>query len=356
LSTGWSHPVDKKSLQIQKLKHILIARSEWIRAEYALRWDEEKWTKVFRPHSARDPVCSSSWKAELVAGREGNDCRISGRAHILRRARRAARHGEMSLLRLLLADFLLCLRFCTRISFPVLGVEDAPHGIAGLARAVRMLPFVGGLVGGLAALVMATALAHGLPPTVASALAIGALVLLTGALHEDGLADCADGFGGGTSRERKLEIMRDSRLGTYGAIAVALTLYLRVESLAAIVTESAALASVTLIAAAAASRTAAMVPAILVPPARADGLGHAAGRPEPWAFTIAVALAALALLAPIPLGADPWAAGVGLTATVGIAIGATGLAYRQIGGHSGDVAGAVQQMSEVAVLVAFAAR
>jgi adenosylcobinamide-GDP ribazoletransferase len=255
-----------------------------------------------------------------------------------------------------LADLLACLRFCSRLPLPVLAIEQDPHGLASFARAVRVLPLAGASIGGLAALALTIATTLGLPPSLASAVAIGALVLVTGALHEDGLADCADGLGGGTSRERKLEIMRDSRLGTYGAIAIALTLYLRVESLAAIATESVVLAGVTLVAAAAVSRTAAVVPLLLLPPARTDGSGHSAGRPEPRSMTTAVVIAALMGLAPVLAGADPRAGLVALAAATGLAFGAAGLAYRQLGGHTGDVAGAVQQLAELAVLLAFAAR
>lgn len=261
----------------------------------------------------------------------------------------------MRLADLLLADLFLCLRFCSRLPLPTLGSEAAPHGFGGFAQAARMLPLAGALIGGLAAGALVIALTLGFSPPLASGLAIAAMVLLTGALHEDGLADCADGFGGGASRDRKLEIMRDSRIGTYGAIAIALTLYLRVESLAELATRSGVLAGVTLIAAASVSRTAALVPAMLLPPARADGLGHAAGRPDHRAFLIAVAIAALVTVTPIPAGADPRAALLGLAATASVALGATGLAQRQIGGQTGDVAGAVQQLSELAVLLAFAA-
>jgi adenosylcobinamide-GDP ribazoletransferase len=219
-----------------------------------------------------------------------------------------------------------------------------------------MVPVAGAVLGGLAAFVLTFAASQGFEPAIASALAIGTLIALTGALHEDGLADCADGLGGGATRERKLEIMRDSRIGTYGTIAIALTLYLRVECLAALATSSVVLAGVSLVAAAAVSRTAALVPLLLLPPARADGSGHAAGRPEPRAFTIAASVAALMALTPILAGADPRAALVALAAAAGVALGASGLAYRQIGGHTGDVAGAVQQIAELTLLLAFAAR
>lgn len=261
----------------------------------------------------------------------------------------------MRLAAALLGDLLVCLKFFSRIPLPALGQEEAAHDLVRFPEAVRMLPIAGAGLGGLGALVLMPASEIGLSPTIAAALAIAALVFLTGALHEDGLADSADGLGGAT-RERKLEIMRDSRIGTYGTVAIALTLYLRVESLAAIVAISPVLAAVALVAAASLSRTASLVPLLLLPPARRDGTGHAAGRPDPRAFATAALAAILMLLVPILAGADPRAAFVALAATAGVAFAATGLAYRQIGGHSGDVAGAVQQLAELAVLLAFSAR
>jgi adenosylcobinamide-GDP ribazoletransferase len=95
---------------------------------------------------------------------------------------------------------------------------------------------------------------------------------------------------------------------------------------------------------------------MLLPPARTDGLGHAAGRPGRESFLIAVAVAALVTLVPLAAGADPRAALLGFAATAGVAVGVTELARRQIGGQTGDVAGAVQQLGELAVLLASAAR
>ncbi len=107
----------------------------------------------------------------------------------------------------LLADFYFCLGFFTRLPFPSAASRSEPHSLVTFSRAVRMLPVAGGLVGALAAIAMAAASRFGFPPPLAAPLAICSLVLLGGAMHEDGLADCADGFLGGATRERKLEIM-----------------------------------------------------------------------------------------------------------------------------------------------------
>ena len=133
------------------------------------------------------------------------------------------------------------------------------------------------MVGLIGALVLALTALLGLPLLLRAGLSTAALVAATGALHEDGLADVADGFGGGTTRERKLEIMRDSRIGAYGAIALALALILRVGALAAALDGGFWRGSLSLILVAALSRAAALTPLALLAPARADGAGAAAG-------------------------------------------------------------------------------
>src|SRR5271166_6310981 len=125
-------------------------------------------------------------------------------------------------MRSLLIDLLICLRFATRIPIPALREELAPD-LSGFSRAMRMLPAAGALLGAAAAGALLAATASGLAPVLAAPLAIAVLVVLSGALHEDGLADCADGFGGGNGKEDKLRIMRDSAIGSYGALALILS-------------------------------------------------------------------------------------------------------------------------------------
>jgi adenosylcobinamide-GDP ribazoletransferase len=256
----------------------------------------------------------------------------------------------------LLADFYFCLGFFTRLPFPSAASRSEPHPLVTFSRAVRMLPVAGGLVGVLAAIVMAAASRFGFPPPLAAPLAICSLVLLGGAMHEDGLADCADGFSGGATRERKLEIMRDSQIGTFGAVALVLSLYLRAASLALIADESLALALTVLIGAAALSRTASLMPLALLPPARENGAGFAARMPERAALAIAACLAVVFALAPVAAGASPVRSLAAIAAATGAAYAIVLLARKQIGGQTGDVAGAAQQVSEIAFYLAFAAR
>jgi len=254
----------------------------------------------------------------------------------------------------LLADFYFCLGFFTRLPFSSAALTSK-HSLTNFPRAVRMLPVAGGLVGAFAALVMGLASRFGFPPPLAAPLAICSLVLLGGAMHEDGLADCADGFFGGAAPERKLEIMRDSQIGTFGAVALVLSLYLRAASLALIADESLGLACAVLIGAAALSRATSLMPLALLPPARENGAGFAAGKPERAALAVAACLAVVFALAPVVAGAYLVRSLAGIAAATGAAYAIVLLARKQIGGQTGDVAGAAQQLSEIAYYLAFAA-
>jgi adenosylcobinamide-GDP ribazoletransferase len=242
------------------------------------------------------------------------------------------------------ADLRCGIAFCTRL--PV-GAVAADAGA--LAGAAWTLPLAGALVGAVAAAVYAAAAALGLAGPPGAALALAASLALTGCLHEDGLGDTADGFGGGRDRDAKLGIMRDSRLGTYGAAALILSLLLRWSALAVLMTPAAV--ALALVAAHTAARGA--LPALMhvVPMARRDGLAAAAGRPPAGAAAVAGGLGALALV--LALGPLAGAAALALVAATAAFTGR--LAVRQIGGLTGDVLGAAEQAGEIAVLLVAAA-
>jgi adenosylcobinamide-GDP ribazoletransferase len=228
-----------------------------------------------------------------------------------------------------------------------LGVRHpADAGTGDLARAGWAFPLVGLVVGGIGGGIAAGGLTLDLPPLLAAILAVAAMVLLTGALHEDGLADVADGFGGAFERAKKLDIMRDSRIGTYGVLALILVTGGRLAAIEALQEPLAALAAI--IAAAVLSRAAMVALMAALPPARPSGLGAGAGRPDAVnAVAAAVVAVAVAMVALGPLGGIIAGAGVVVVAS---AFGA--LAMRQIGGSTGDVLGATQQLTEVASLIA----
>lgn len=220
-----------------------------------------------------------------------------------------------------------------------------------LADAAWAFPVVGLVVGALSAMGLAMALWFGLPPALAAGGALIISVLATGGLHEDGLADLADGFGGGHSRARKLEIMRDSRIGSYGTLALILSVGMRWQALAVVAAVSPATAVSAIVAVAMISRAGLPAMMVAMPTARDDGLGRSAAGGD-WtgaAFAAAIgAAAAMVLLGPgMGLGAA-------LVAMVVLA-GLGALALRQIGGQTGDVLGAGQQVSEIAVWLMVAA-
>lgn len=210
-------------------------------------------------------------------------------------------------------------------------------------------PVVGAAVGLIGALACGFGLWIGLPPAMAAVLAIAAGALATGAMHEDGLADLADGFGGGQDRARKLEIMRDSRIGAYGVVALILVLAFRTMGVATLAEAGSAV--VALIGLAAASRAVLPAALVLMPAARMDGLGRSAVGHDPMPAIVAAGIGFLCLL---PLG--PGTAVLTALAMSVAALIVAGIAMRQIGGQTGDVMGAMQQIAEIAgwtVLAAF---
>ncbi|MCA8867740.1 MAG: adenosylcobinamide-GDP ribazoletransferase [Rhodobacteraceae bacterium] len=240
-------------------------------------------------------------------------------------------------------DILVALGLLSRIPVSV----DPELAVTRAATATWAYPLVGAVLGGLAGLVGSILLELNLPSGMAAALALGVLVLLSGAMHEDGLADCADGLGGGHDRERRLEIMKDSRIGAFGAVALVIVLLARWAGLGS-------LAPVGLfwpmLAIGAVSRLPMILAMYGMQPARADGLSAGVGTPPPGsvlaALGIGLAIAVLTLggvgflvlliacLAPLPLF---W------------------LAQERIGGQTGDILGGSQQLAEIAALATLAA-
>jgi len=254
----------------------------------------------------------------------------------------------------LAADYLASLRFCTRLPLPIFGFEKSPHD-SSLSLHARMLPLAGALIGVIAAFVLWLSAKLGLPPSLAALLSISSLVVVTGALHEDGLADFADATGG-ASPEQRLAIMKDSRLGTFGALAIVLGVLARVLSIWFLARHNFPLACMVLIATAAVSRTLALLPLYLLSPARQEGAGLAAAAPTESVFGIAAVIAFLLWLLPLLAGAGLGRVLIALILSAAAAYGVTVLARRLLGGQTGDVAGAAQQAAEIAAYLVFAAQ
>ena len=244
-------------------------------------------------------------------------------------------------------DLKSSLAFLTRVPAGWLGIDADQR--PDFRRAAALFPIAGVVVGVAGGLVLLIAGAIGVPPLVAAALAVAATMGLTGALHEDGLADVADSFGGSTA-ERRLEIMHDSRIGSYGAAALVLSLVIRVGCLAAIMTAGVVQAAIALALAEGISRAALVHLWQALPPARESGLAHDTGPPNQNAMVMALAIAALLALVAIPV--------VGLRPAVLAAVLAalatyifTRLAAAAFGGRTGDTLGACQQVALVAWLI-----
>jgi adenosylcobinamide-GDP ribazoletransferase len=216
-----------------------------------------------------------------------------------------------------------------------------------LADVLPVLPFVGAGVGLAAGLVFAIMRGLG-PGWLAAVVAVGAAILFTRALHEDGLADTADGLGPhGLDADRRLEIMRDSRNGTFGMLALALSVLIKVACLASF---SSATGLVVLIAAHALSRATIAYPLLAYSPVHADGLGSQAGKPTDNDVWLAVGIgAALAFL--LLLGKGFFVALLAPIAAMAAAWFASRWVAQRIGGYTGDTLGAVQQSAEIAFLV-----
>lgn len=242
---------------------------------------------------------------------------------------------------IIIEDIAAAMMLLTRIPIPWRKVSDkAPN----LSRSTWAYPIVGLMIGLIGVAVFSAAAYLNLPPTLCALLTILAMIFTTGAFHEDGLADMADGIGGGMTKDRKLEIMRDSRVGTYGATALILSVLIRAETLASF---SWVMAATTILIAAALSRAMIVLALYLLPPAREQGLGTVAGAPPRPAMLIALITGIIPLLllwSPIGMGLALLAAFIGL-------ILVSRIAMKAVDGYTGDILGAIQQVSETTIMI-----
>ncbi len=233
-------------------------------------------------------------------------------------------------------------RFLTRLPLPFGGVPDW-----NLARATRWFPLAGLIVGVLAGLCWGLSRWIGFPPLAAAGIAITVQTLLTGGLHEDGLADLADGLGSGADRDRALEIMRDSRIGAHGALALGLSLLLRVTALAAL---GVGVGIAALVVANLLSRASLTLSIGTLPYARPSGLAQG-GRDGGWR-PLALSITATVVLTLLVGGIVAlWALAAALLAWAVV----SWRLMRRLGGHTGDGLGATEQVVQTSVLLALAA-
>ena len=234
----------------------------------------------------------------------------------------------------ILRDIALSLVLLTRLPLPALPETWFQRQ----AHAVWAFPLAGLAVALPACAIASLALGLGLPASIAAGLLLGIQILLTGAMHEDGLADTADGFWGGYDKERRLEIMKDSQIGTYGVLALILTVGMRWIALSTLLAQGGVWHVMAL---ALLSRAAMPVLMTALPNARTTGLSQSVGRPTFVACTTGLLLALIFALFFIG-SATFFIAAVLATASFAIAA----LARAKIGGQTGDVLGATQQITE----------
>lgn len=226
----------------------------------------------------------------------------------------------------------------TRIPLPV---DHAKTGQRA-ARAAWAYPFVGAVLGLIAGTIALSLAAIGIDTGIAAAAAIGLFMLLTGALHEDGLSDCADGLGGGTTIQRRLEIMKDSRIGAYGAAVLGTALLARWSGYSAIITVDWLWA---FIAVGAASRLPMVLVMFGMPLATPNGLAASVGGVTGPIAAIATILTLVLCIASIGLLAFP----VMLVAILAC-LPLCWMAWRRLEGYTGDILGGCQQIAEIAAL------
>ena len=239
------------------------------------------------------------------------------------------------------ADLLSAFALLSRIPLP-------NHERTGGASAWAW-PLVGAVTGLIAAGVAHAALWLGVTPGVAAVLVLGTLAMLTGGLHEDGLSDAADGLFGGWTRERRLEIMKDSRIGSYGMLALMLVTLARWSALTALLVFGGYWPA--LVASGALSRAPMALIMALLPNARGKGLSHATGRPS-----VGTALAGLSLAMALASLVAGWIALPMILVALTVAVLLSVFALRRIGGQTGDVLGASQQLVETACLAVLSAQ
>ncbi len=255
----------------------------------------------------------------------------------MKRATRGIRVNNRDTSLLTVGDVAAAVGLLTRLPMPV----DTDRAMARGARAAWAYPLVGALIGAIMAALAALLLWLSLPAGIAAALVLALSVILTGAMHEDGLADAADGLWGGWDKQKRLEIMKDSHIGVYGVVAIGLALLIRWLALAAIVQSG--LYWGALIAVGALSRAGMVGVMSGLPNARDTGLSHSVGRPETMTGVVAFGLATIIAVVCF---------GFGLIFPACMAAQFCGLvAKAKIGGQTGDILGATQQVTEMVLLV-----
>lgn len=249
-------------------------------------------------------------------------------------------------------DMMRSLSFLSRIPVNDIFFEDDNRPLGQMVRAFPVAGFLIALPGSCLAALLAWADAD---PLMSAMLVLTVTTITTGALHEDGFADSADGLGGGSTKERALQIMKDSRIGSYGAIALIVSFLLRATAIAVLFRELSPLAiAACLVASACFSRGLMVWHWQTLPPARDGGLAAMAGQPgERERKGAIISGLAIAVLLCLPI-VSPYLLAIVIAALFGVTHVFNRFCYRRIDGHTGDTIGATQQITEIVMLTALA--
>lgn len=248
----------------------------------------------------------------------------------------------------LLTDLIMALRLYSRLP-----TGSSAHLAPNISRFALALPFASVIIGLVPSLILFLGYLLGLPPLYVTFLAVAGAIIVTGAMAEDAAGDSADGLVGGQTPTRRLEILKDSRLGTYGVTAIVLLIGLRVSVIVALFAQGVHLAILLWLAASILARSAAIWLTRSLPPARTDGASAASGRVSKKSFWIGSVFAALLAF----VMAAPWVGVLGLVVSFGAIVVVTWgwgkICDRLVGGQTGDLIGALQAALEITALSAF---
>lgn len=242
--------------------------------------------------------------------------------------------------------------FLSRLPMPARHFDDYDGS---LSRACGMFPVAGLLIALLPALALWVLALFNANAALTAVITLAILIAVTGALHEDGLADSADAFGARGGHEHMLEIMKDSRIGTYGVLALLLSFSLRAISLTIILSVTGGWNTLlVLLGVAAASRAAMVWHWSQLPPARHNGVAASAGAPGDTATRLALGSGGILFAALVAVSTGLTAALLALLVVVAATSWWTSQVRARLGGHTGDTIGATQQISETLSLTALA--
>lgn len=249
----------------------------------------------------------------------------------------------------LVDDLIMGLRFYSRLP-----TGDSAHLPPQLDRIAMALPFASLVIGVGPALLLILGAWIGMPPLLIAALAVAMGLIIAGGMAEDGLADAADGLFGGNNPGRRLDIMRDSRHGTYGMLAIVMLLIIRVTALGAAAAINPLLGGALMLAAGVLSRSGSLYLSQALPHARLDGLSVSVGRVSRNAFIVGAAFAAVLAFVLAAPGAHLMGYVTAMVLAGGVTVFWVWLCHRLVGGQTGDLIGALQALIEVAALTGFA--